>query len=103
MSKKSKKAPQTRRPAAARQASAKSRARTAKTAPRLNLRSLRIAAGALGVLSLAGFVSLILTKRASISAGVVVELVLLALVAGVCIFTIIRPDLTARWFFQPKK
>ncbi len=114
MSKKTQKAPPARRTAAARPASgarrtaarpapAKSRARAASRSPRLNLRNLRIAAVALGVLSVAGFVSLLTTQAAPYTTGVIVELVLLALVAGVCIFTVIRPDLTARSFFQPKK
>lgn len=114
MSKKTRKAAPTRQPAAqrssavrqataARPTPAKSRARASKNTPRLNLRTLRIAAAVLGVLSLAGFVSLLVTQAVPYTAWMVIELILLALVAGICIFTIIRPDITARLFFQQRK
>ena len=91
------------RQAASRPALARSRAQATKNTPRLNLRTLRIAAAALGILSLAGFVSLLVFRGAPYTAWVVIELIMLALVAGICIFTTIRPDITARLFFQQRK
>jgi hypothetical protein len=104
MSKKSKKAPQTRKPAAAgprsasRPAPGRSRSYPARETAQANLLAVRIVAGVLAALCLAGIVGVLATQAAPYPANIVVEVILLAFITGFCVLTAVRPEGTVRWF-----
>jgi len=103
MSKKSKKANQRRKPASSRRPSARSRGRAKKAVVPVNLLTVRVAAGVLAALSLAGIIALLVTRSAPYPPIIIVSAVLLAFITGLGVFTAIRPHGTARWLSRLRR
>lgn len=71
--------------------------------PEVNLQAVRITAGVVGVVILAGVIAALVMQKVTVNAAGIIEMVLLGVLVAFALFTAIQPQAVVAWVSRLKK
>ncbi len=71
--------------------------------PEVNLQAVRITAGVVGVVILAGVIAALVMQKVTVNAAGIIEMVLLGVLVAFALFTAIQPQTVVAWVSRLKK